>query len=45
MTTEKTTAELIAEYKNKGGQVHQIKSAMPKGNTRPKPAMNEYKSR
>ena len=45
MSTEKTTEELIAEYKNKGGRVDHIKSAMPKGNTRPKPAMNEYKSR
>lgn len=41
----KTTEELIAEFKTRGGKVEQIKSAMPKGNTRPKSAMNEYKSR
>ena len=45
MTIEKTTAELVAEYKAKGGKVTRIKSNMPKGNTRTKPAMNEYKSR
>lgn len=45
MTTEKTTAQLIEEYKNKGGKVEQIKSAMPAGNTRPPSAMNEYRSR
>lgn len=45
MTNEKTTEELIQLYKLKGGTVKHIKSAMPKGNTRPKSAMNEYKSR
>ena len=45
MITEKTTSELIAAFKAKGGKTTHIKSAMPKGNTRPKSAMNEYKSR
>ena len=45
MTIEKTTAKLIEEYKNNGGKIEKIKSAMPKGNTRPPSAMNEYRSR
>lgn len=45
MSTEKTTQELVAEFKAKGGKTSHIKSSMPKGNTRPKSAMNEYKSR
>lgn len=45
MTTEKTTAQLVAEFKTRGGKVTHVTSSMPKGNTRPKSAMNEYKSR
>ena len=45
MNTEKTTAELVAEFKAKGGKVTHVKSACKTVKPKIKSGMNEYKSR